>query len=121
MEEAERDLVCESMLGMVQPGKRAGIGFGEWKKPWEKMNFEERRKAALERVQENLQKERVVEYGSLELQSGWARWREDVLSLDLSYLSFAQSILSMDSKNINAFDPSNLTTSRCLTVTLHLN
>ena len=47
LEEAERDLVCESMLGMVQPGKRAGIGFGEWKKPWEKMNFEERRKAAL--------------------------------------------------------------------------
>ena len=87
MEEAERDLVCESMLGMVQPGKRAGIGFGEWKKPWEKMNFEERRKAALERVQENLQKERVVEYGSLELQSGWARWREDVLSLDLSWNS----------------------------------
>ena len=36
----------------------------------------------IERVQENLHKERVVEYGSLELQSGWARWREDVLSLD---------------------------------------
>ena len=67
------DLVCESMLGMVQPGKRAGIGFGEWKKPWEKMTFGERREAAIERVQENLQKERVVEYGSLELQSGWAR------------------------------------------------
>ena len=87
MEEAERDLVCESMLGMVQPGKRAGIGFGEWKKPWEKMTFGERREAAIERVQENLQKERVVEYGSLELQSGWARWREDVLSFDLSWNS----------------------------------
>ena len=46
LEGAERDLVCESMLGMVQPGKRAGIGFREWKKPWEKMKFEERRKAA---------------------------------------------------------------------------
>ena len=87
LENAERDLVCESMLGMVQPGKRAGIGFGEWKKPWEKMTFGERREAAIERVQENLQKERVVEYGSLELQSGWARWREDVLSLDLSWNS----------------------------------
>ncbi|KAL5247864.1 hypothetical protein ACHWQZ_G019680 [Mnemiopsis leidyi] len=72
---------------MVQPGKRAGIGFGEWKKPWKKMNTEERKKAAIERVQENLNKERVVEYGSLELQSGWARWREDVLALDLSWNS----------------------------------
>ena len=70
MEEAERDLVCESLFGMVQVGKRAGIGFGEWKKPWEKMNFGERKRAAIDRVQENLQKERVVKYGSLELQSG---------------------------------------------------
>ena len=31
LEEAERDLVCESMLGMVQPGNRAGIGFGDRK------------------------------------------------------------------------------------------
>ena len=38
-------------------------------------------------MQENPQKERDVEYGSLELQSGWARWREDVLSLDLSWNS----------------------------------
>ena len=87
LEEAERDLVCESMLGMVQPGNRAGIGFGDWKRPWEKMGPSERNKAAIERVGENLQKERVVGYGSLALQSGWARWREDVLSLDMSWKS----------------------------------
>ena len=34
---AERDLVCEEVRGMVQPYSRAGIGFGEWKKPWKKM------------------------------------------------------------------------------------
>lgn len=87
LEGAERDLMCESMLGMVQPAKRAGIGFGDWKKPWEKMDQRERKKAAIERVGENLQRERVVEYGSLELQSGWTRWREDVLTLDMSWNS----------------------------------
>ena len=87
LEGAERDLVCESMLGMVQPAKRAGIGFGEWRKPWEKMNQRERQQAAIERVKENLHRERVVEYGSLELQSGWSRWREDVLTLDMSWNS----------------------------------
>ena len=33
LDDAKRDLVCESMLGMVQPGSRAGIGFGEWERP----------------------------------------------------------------------------------------
>ena len=28
-------MICESMLGMVQPAKRVGIGFGERKQPWE--------------------------------------------------------------------------------------
>ena len=51
------------------------------------MGPSERNKAAIERVGENLQKERVVGYGSLALQSGWARWREDVLSLDMSWKS----------------------------------
>ena len=87
LEAAERDLVCESMMGMVQPAKRAGIGFGEWKKPWEKMSQRERKKAVIERVGENLQGQRVVEYGSLEMQSGWSRWREDVLTLDMSWNS----------------------------------
>ncbi|XP_063695334.1 uncharacterized protein LOC134826767 [Bolinopsis microptera] len=32
LEEARRDLVCESVRGMVQPQKRVGIGFGDWKK-----------------------------------------------------------------------------------------
>ena len=51
------------------------------------MDQRERKKAAIERVGENLQRERVVEYGSLELQSGWTRWREDVLTLDMSWNS----------------------------------
>ena len=63
LEAAERDLVCESMLGMVHPAKRAGIGFGDWKKPWEKMSQREKKKAVIERVGENLQGLRVVEYG----------------------------------------------------------
>ena len=50
LDDAERDLVCESMLGMVQPGNRAGIGFGDWKRPWEKMGPRERNKATIERV-----------------------------------------------------------------------
>ena len=41
----------------------------------------------MKRVQENLQKERAVDYDSLKHQCGWARWREDVLSLDLSWNS----------------------------------
>jgi hypothetical protein len=82
-----RDLVCESMLGMVQPAKRVRIGFEEWKKPWEKTNQLERKKAVIERVGENLQGQRVVECGSLEMQSGWSRWREDVLTLRMSWNS----------------------------------
>ena len=36
LDDAERDLVCESMLGMVQPGSRAGIGFGrDLEKRWD--------------------------------------------------------------------------------------
>jgi hypothetical protein len=50
---------------MVQPARRAGIGFGEWKKPWEKMSPRERKKAVIERIGENFQGQRVVEYGSL--------------------------------------------------------
>ena len=34
---AERDLACEAMRGMVQPRFRAGIGFGEWKKSMRKV------------------------------------------------------------------------------------
>ena len=41
LEAAERDLVCESVRGMVQPRFRAGIGFGQWNKPWEKMTEKE--------------------------------------------------------------------------------
>ena len=36
LKEAERDLVGESMLGMLQPGNRAAVGFGDWKRPWER-------------------------------------------------------------------------------------
>ena len=44
-------------------------------------------KAAIERVGENLQKDIVVVHSSLELQSGWAIWRENASSLDKSWNS----------------------------------
>jgi hypothetical protein len=72
---------------MVQPAKRAGIGFGVWKKPWEKMSQRERKKAVIERIGEILQGQRVFEYGSPEMQNGLSRWREDVLTLDMSWNS----------------------------------
>ena len=57
------------------------------------MSQREKKKAVIERVGENLQGQRVVEYGSLEMQSGWSRWREDVLTLDTSWNSmFNKSI-----------------------------
>ena len=82
---AERDLACEAMRGMVQPRFRAGIGFGEWKKPWEKLTEREKEKAIMERVKENIDQERQTQYGTLEMQSRWVGWREEVLALDMSW------------------------------------
>ena len=82
---AERDLECEAVRGMVQPHLRAGIGFGEWKKPWEKLSDKEKEKAIMERVTENLNQERQTQYGTLEMQSRWVEWRDEVLALDMSW------------------------------------
>ncbi|XP_063688236.1 uncharacterized protein LOC134821425 [Bolinopsis microptera] len=85
LHEAERDLVCESVRGMVQPLSRAGIGFGDWKKPWEKMSEKEQQREVLDRVKENIRKEREVQLGTLEMQSRWGNWRELVTRTDMSW------------------------------------
>ena len=73
LHEAERDLGCEAVRGMVQLQGRAGIGFGEWKKLWEKMWEREQRREVLQRVKENIRKDRGIGAGSLEMQSRWGR------------------------------------------------
>ena len=85
LDAAERDLVCESVRGMVQPRFRAGIRFGQWNKPWEKMTEKEKQSAVMGRVKENIDQEKMVEGGSLELEYRWTTWREDVLAMDLSW------------------------------------
>ena len=77
--------MCEPVRGMVQPHRRAGIGFGEWKKPWEKLSKKEREKEVLLRVRENISKEREVQVGSLEMQSRWGEWRDLVTRTDMSW------------------------------------
>ena len=89
---AERDLKCEAVRGMVQPHHRAGIGFGEWQKPLERMSEKERQGAVMERVKKNIEQETAVQCGSLvlwsrELQCRWAAWREKVLAMDMSWHS----------------------------------
>ena len=60
--------MCEAVRGMVQPqGSEAGIGFAEWKKPWEKMSEREKQREVLQRVKEKGPRE--IEVGSLEMQS----------------------------------------------------
>ena len=59
--------MCEAVRGMVQPQGRAGIGFAEWKKPWEKMSEREKQREVLQRVKEKGPRE--IEVGSLEMQS----------------------------------------------------
>ena len=80
-----RDLKCEAVRGVVPPYFRAGIGHGEWKIPWEKMSEKERQREVMARVKENIEQESEVALGSLELQSRWATWREEVLKYDLSW------------------------------------
>jgi len=87
---AKRDLECEAVRGMVQPAYRAGIGYGEWKKPWDVLSDEEKRKEVMGRVKTNIEREQESEYGSLELQSGWVRWREDVVDMSLSWSNLFQ-------------------------------
>jgi len=85
LEEAERDLICESMRGMVQPYSKAGIGYGDWKKPWEKMDDREKQREVISRVRDNIQGEREVKVGSLEMQSRWGTWRDTVVKTDMSW------------------------------------
>jgi len=82
---AERDLECEATRGMIQPQLRAGIGFGEWKKPWDKLSFKEKGKEVIDRVRKNTDHEAAVELGSLEMQCRWSKWREEVLAMDMSW------------------------------------
>ena len=82
--DAKRDLECEALRGMTQPHFRAGIGFGDWAKPWERMSDKERNDAVISRVKENIEKETQSQYGLLEMQSRWAAWRGAVKAMDLS-------------------------------------
>ena len=70
---------------MVQPQGRAGIGFGEWRKPWEKLSEREKQREVLQRVKENIRKGREIELGSLEMQSRWGEWRDRVMETDMSW------------------------------------
>ena len=64
---------------------RAGIGFGEWVKPWERLSKKEKEEAVISRVKKNIEQERESQYGTLEMQSRWVAWREEVLAMDLSW------------------------------------
>ena len=81
---ARRDLECEAMRGMTQPNFRAGICFGEWVKPWERMSEREKQVAVIGRVKKNIDQERQCQCGTLEMQCRWANWNEVVLSMNLS-------------------------------------
>ena len=82
---ARRDLECEAMRGMTQPHFRAGIGFGKWTKPWERMSEREKEVTVIDRVKKNIAQERQYQYGTLEMQCRWANWNDDVLSMNLSW------------------------------------
>ena len=76
---------------MVQLQGRAGIGFGEWKKLWEKMSEREQRREVLQRVKENIRKDRGIGAGSLEMQSRWGEWRDKVTETDMSWHTLFKS------------------------------
>ena len=90
LDDAKRDLECEAMQGMTQPQFRAGIGFGEWAKPWERMSDKEKNDAIIGRVKENIEKDTRSQYGLLEMQSIWATWRGAVIAMDLSWNNMFQ-------------------------------
>ena len=85
LDDAKRDLECEAMQGMTQPHFRAGIGFGDWDKPWERMSEKEKNEAVIGRVEGNIEKDTQSQYGLLEMQSSWATWRGAVIAMDLSW------------------------------------
>ena len=82
LDDAKRDLECEHF--------RAGIGFGDWAKPWERMSDKEKNGAIIGRVKENIEKEAQSQYGLLEMQSRWAAWREAMIAMDLSWNNMFQ-------------------------------
>ena len=57
----------------------------------QRMNQAERKAAVVERVGENLHKEKIAEYGRFEIESGWFRWIVDVLILDMTWNSLFNS------------------------------
>eukprot|EP00116_Pleurobrachia_bachei_P000802 sb/3461064/ len=82
LEEAGSDVRCDAVRGMIPPYPRAGIGFGEWRKPWEKLSDSEKRGVVMERVRERLDQERTVETMQLEVQGmGWCNDNGQVRSL----------------------------------------
>ena len=85
LKDAKRDLECEAVRGMIQPQFRAGIGFGEWAKPWERLSEKEKEQAVIGRIKKNIELERESEYGTLEMQSRWVAWRDVVIAMDLSW------------------------------------
>ena len=87
LEEAASDVRCEVVRGMIPPHPRAGIGFGEWRRPWEKLSDRERRGVVIERVRERIDQERTVESFQLEVQGLWLGWREEVVPMEFSWRS----------------------------------
>ncbi len=73
------------MRGMIHPQFRAGIGFGEWAKPWERLSEKEKEQAVIDRIKKNIELERDNEYVTLEMQSRWVAWRDLVIAMDLSW------------------------------------
>ena len=49
------------------------------------MDEREREREVMLRVKENIEREREVQVGSLEMQSRWDEWRELVMKTDLSW------------------------------------
>ena len=79
LEDAKRDLVCESVRGMMQHQGMAGIGLGT-----EETLGEFGSAGEMGRVKENIEREREVQVGSLEKQSMWGEWRELVMKTHIS-------------------------------------
>ena len=58
--DAKRDLECEAVRGMIQPHSRAGIGFGQWTKPWERMSEKEKKEAVIGIVKRNIDSKQIL-------------------------------------------------------------
>ena len=68
----------------------------KWVKPWERLSNKEKEEAVIGRVKKNIEQERESQYGTLEMQSRWVAWRDEVLAMDLSWnnmFKFGDSLL----------------------------